>query len=249
MLVSIIMPYFKSEIYISKVINCVKNQSYKNWELIIIDDENSKKSKKILKSYKNNKKIKIYHNKKRLGAGRSRNIGIEKSKGELIAFLDSDDLWKKKKLFTQINEMKKRNLDLCFTAYECINEKSKILYQVSAEKNLDYKKLISACNIACSSTLIKKKIFKKIKFNHFKTKEDYSLWLKISRLEYKIGGINKILTTYLSRSSSLSSNHFNKINNAFLIYKKENNFGVIYSIYSVFRLYFNAFRKKFLRNF
>ena len=210
MSVSIIMPYFKSESYLKETIRSIINQTYKYWELIIIDDENTKNSQKILAKYKKNKKIRIYHNKKRVGAGMSRNIGIKKSKTKLIAFLDSDDLWKKDKLFIQIKQMRKRNLDLSYTAYECINEKGKKLYKVRAEKKLDYKKLISACNIACSSVLLKKKIFNKLSFNSFITKEDYDLWLRISKFNYKIGGVNRILTSYLHRSSSLSSNHLKK---------------------------------------
>ena len=170
MSVSIIMPYFKSESYLKETIRSIINQTYKYWELIIIDDENTKNSQKILAKYKKNKKIRIYHNKKRVGAGMSRNIGIKKSKTKLIAFLDSDDLWKKDKLFIQIKQMRKRNLDLSYTAYECINEKGKKLYKVRAEKKLDYKKLISACNIACSSVLLKKKIFNKLSFNSFYNK-------------------------------------------------------------------------------
>ena len=245
MSVSIIMPYFKSENYLEDTIRSIINQTYKYWELIIIDDENTKNSQKILAKYKKYKKIRVYHNKKRVGAGISRNIGIQKSKKKLIAFLDSDDLWKKNKLFIQTKQMSMRNLDFSFTAYECINEKRIKLYKVRAEKNLDYKKLISACNIACSSVLLKKKIFKKVSFNNFITKEDYDLWLKISKLNYKIGGIDRILTSYLYRSSSLSSKHLNKVLNAFLIYYKENNFGVLFSICCVMRLYYNAFRKKF----
>lgn len=245
MSVSIIMPYFKSESYLKETIRSIINQTYKYWELIIIDDENTKNSQKILAKYKKNKKIRIYHNKKRVGAGMSRNIGIKKSKTKLIAFLDSDDLWKKDKLFIQIKQMRKRNLDLSYTAYECINEKGKKLYKVRAEKKLDYKKLISACNIACSSVLLKKKIFNKLSFNSFITKEDYDLWLRISKFNYKIGGVNRILTSYLHRSSSLSSNHLNKILNAFLIYYRENDLSAFFSTFCVMRLYYNAFRKKF----
>ena len=246
MSVSIIMPYFKSEFFLEKTIKSIKNQNYRKWELIIIDDENTKKSREFLSKFKAKNKIRVYQNKKRIGAGLSRNIGIKKSKKKLIAFLDSDDLWKRDKLRYQIKEMKKRDLDFCFTAYECLNEKGKKLYSVKAEKNLNYSKLLAACNIACSSVVLKKKIFQKVQFNNFETKEDYSLWIKISKQQYKIGGVNRILTSYLSRSSSLSSKHFNKIWNAFIIYKKENKFSIFFSFYCVLRLYFNAFKKKFV---
>jgi glycosyltransferase involved in cell wall biosynthesis len=105
MLVSIIIPYFKSEKYIQQAINSVLNQKHKNWELIIIDDEISILSKDILYKIKkkNKNKIKILFNKKNFGAAISRNRGISIAKGKYIAFLDSDDFWNKNKLYQIIN--------------------------------------------------------------------------------------------------------------------------------------------------
>ena len=84
MSVSIIMPYFKSEIFLEKTIKSIKNQNYRKWELIIIDDENTKKSREFLSKFKVKNKIRVYQNKKRIGAGLSRNIGIKKSKKNLL---------------------------------------------------------------------------------------------------------------------------------------------------------------------
>ena len=79
MLVTVITPYFKSKQYIQKTINSVKKQSYENWELIIIDDENSPNSRKILKKFIS-KKIKVYINKNNLGVASSRNKGMRFAK-------------------------------------------------------------------------------------------------------------------------------------------------------------------------
>ncbi len=98
-LVSVIIPYYKKKDFIKKTINSIKNQTYKNLEIIIIYDDEDHSDLKLIKKLKNlDDRIKIIVNKKSLGAGRSRNIGINISKGKFIAFLDADDLWEKKKL-------------------------------------------------------------------------------------------------------------------------------------------------------
>jgi len=110
MYVSVIMPYYKNRKYVKKSILSVLNQSFKNLELIIIFDDTNDEDLKFLNSYKKiDKRIRIIQNKKNIGAGLSRNSGIEISKGQYISFLDSDDFWHKNKLKTQINIMKKKN--------------------------------------------------------------------------------------------------------------------------------------------
>ena len=106
MLVSVIIPYFKKKDYIKKTVMSVLSQTYQTFEIIIIDDELTSESKNILKSIKSlDSRIIIIDNKKNIGAGKSRNIGINYSKGKYLAFIDSDDLWLEK-LEIQINERK-----------------------------------------------------------------------------------------------------------------------------------------------
>ena len=87
---------------------------------------------------------------------------------------------------------------------------------------------------------------KKNQFSKLKTKEDYELWLRLSKKNFKFGGVNKYLTFYHIRKNSLSSYHFNKLINAFKIYNNYNSYGIILSILFTIRLYYNAFIKKFL---
>ena len=244
MQVSVIIPYFKDEKNISKSIASVLNQNYKNIEIIIIDDENSKNSKKILNKLKH-KKIKILYTKKNLGVAKARNLGIKRSKGKFIAFLDSDDRWKKNKIYYQLKIIKKYNVDFCFTAYEAVKQ-NKIIYKVGVPQKIHYKELIYSNPICCSSTLIKSDIIKQNKFRNLLTKEDYELWLRLAKKNYFFLGINKILTIYQVRENTLSSKHFNKVKNAFVIYRKYNNFSYMKSLLLVFILYFSAFKKKYL---
>ena len=180
--VSIIIPYYRNINFFSKTLNSIENQTFKDYEIIIIfDDEDKKEIFQLKKLLKFNKKIKLIINKKNIGAGPSRNKGASIAKGKYLAFIDSDDLWKKNKLKQQLNFMKKNKLDISHTAYSIINDKSKIVSYRVARNKLSYSNLLTSCDIGLSTVIIKKKLFLKYKFSSNKTKEDYSLWLKLSR--------------------------------------------------------------------
>ena len=121
-LVSVIIPYYKKKIYFKRCIHSILRQTYKKLEVIIIYDDEEQTDLKFINSViKNQKNIKLIINKKNFGAGKSRNIGIKKSNGKYLAFLDSDDYWKKDKIKTQLLYMKKRNLDFSHTDYIIID--------------------------------------------------------------------------------------------------------------------------------
>ena len=184
MLISIIIPYYKDEINILHSVNSAIKQSYKNIEIIIIDDENSVISKKILLSIKKkSKKIKVILLKKNVGVSQARNLGISRASGRLIAFLDSDDIWKRDKLTMQVDFMNKNKIDLCYTNYYAFSGK-KIIYKVKIKKSFDYNQLLNECPISCSSVLLKKNILNENKFRNLKTKEDYELWLRIAKKNF-----------------------------------------------------------------
>lgn len=248
MLVSIIIPYYNDKKYIFRSVSSALNQSYKNIEIIIIDNENSLISKKILKDIsKKSKKIKILSNKKKVNlAGLGRNIGIKNSRGRYVSFLDSDDYWSKDKLKIQIKEIKKQNADVLFTSFKAVNENKNLIYKVIPPEEIFLNTLIKSCPVCCSSVLIKKYCLKNLRFGNYRTKEDYDLWIKLSLKKYKIKSIKNFLTYYTVRKSSLSSLHLNKIFNAFLIYSNTLKFNYFYSLFSVLRLYFNALKKKYL---
>jgi teichuronic acid biosynthesis glycosyltransferase TuaG len=246
MLVSIIVPYFNDPINIYYSVNSALKQTHSKIEIIIIDDENSIKSKKILNKYfRNNKKIKIFTTKNNSGVAYARNLGIKKSKGKLIAFLDSDDTWKKQKLKLQVQEIKSKKLDVCYTNYSASHSDQDITYKVKPPKRMNYNDLIKQCPICCSSVVIKSNILKEYNFSPIKTKEDYELWLRLAKNNYIFGGVNSYLTYYRLSNKSLSSKHLNKIYNAFKIFYTYNNYSLIKSIIFTTRLYFNAFIKKY----
>tara|TARA_B100000780_G_scaffold254827_1_gene203168 strand:- start:75 stop:827 length:753 start_codon:yes stop_codon:yes gene_type:complete len=244
-LVSIITPYYKKKIYIELAINSVLQQTYKNFELIVIyDDENKEDLSFLKKIIRKDKRIKLFINKKNLGAGRSRNLGLKLSKGRFIAFLDSDDLWLKNKLKKQIFFMKKNLIDISHTSYHIINFENKIIGNRRA-KDMSHKQLLHSCDIGLSTVILTKRIItNKIKFANIKTKEDYVFWLKITLNENKIFALRSNLTKWRKLEDSLSSSKLQKISDGYLVYKKYMNFNPIKSFIYLVLLSFNYVLKE-----
>ena len=245
-LISVIIPYYKKKIYIKRALESVYNQTYKNFEIIIVYDDTDLSDFFYLKELlKKNYKIKIIVNKNNLGAGFSRNIGIKNSKGKMIAFLDADDYWKKNKLEYQINFMIRNKINFSFTSYYLIDDNNIIMKKIVAKKLLFYENLIQSCDIGLSTVMLKKNILNKLKFPNLKTKEDYVLWLNISK-KISLYGINKILSYWKKTPDSLSSSVYQKIKDAFLVYNSHMKYNVIKSILLTFFLCINFIRKRYL---
>ena len=234
---SVILPYFKKKKYIKQTLNSIINQTFKRHELIIVYDQVDKSDIPYIKGIlKNRIKYKIIENRYNLGAGKSRNIGIKRSKSKYIAFCDADDLWHKKKSEIQLKIMKENKLNFSHTDYDLINKKNKIIGHMKVKKNLNYNDLLRSCDIASSSVIIERSILKNsFKFGDTKTKEDFSLWLKISKSN-KIYGINKKLLNWRSAENSLSSNIKQKFTDAYTVFKNIENQNFIITVFYVIRL-------------
>ena len=242
--VSIIIPYFNKKDYINLALESVLNQTYKNFEILIIYDDPSRNDLDLIKKYKNkDKRIRLIINKKNIGPGYSRNKGIDKAKGIYVAFLDSDDTWKKEKLKNQISFMKKNNLDFSYTSYNQINANGYKIKTILAPKSQTYKSLLKDCKIGTSTVIIKKKILKKkFRFSILKTKEDLLLWLQLSK-KYDLIGYNKVLSEWRKLDNSLSSNTTQKICDGFRLYYRYEGFNILKSIYYLFLLSLNFIKK------
>jgi teichuronic acid biosynthesis glycosyltransferase TuaG len=246
-LVSVILPYFKKKEFIKKTINSIIKQSYKNYELILIYDDPDKSDLKYIKKIlKNIKRKKIIINNINIGAGLSRNLGILKAKGRYISFIDSDDVWKKDKLMNQLLFMLNNKIEFCYTSYSIVDNKNTIIKFIRAKKNIDYEALIKSCDIGLSTVMLKKKLLKKTKFTKIKTKEDYILWLKLSKKNVKMVGLDQKLVLWRKLDNSLSSSVYQRVKDAFYVYNIFLKFNLIKSIYHIFLISLNSFRKRYL---
>ncbi len=246
--ISIIIPYHKKKFFFKETIQSINNQSYKNFEVIIVYDDTDKSEldyvKKIIDNFKFKKKLII--NNKIIGAGLSRNKGIKVAKGDYIAFCDADDLWNKDKLKIQLSFMKKENLRFSHSNYFIIDNNSKKIGNFRAPKIISYDELIKSCDIGLSSVMISKLLIKSNLFSSLKTKEDYLLWIKLIRKLNNLKSINKNLVFWRYLRNSLSSSNFQKLGDAFELYRNHLNFSFLFSIFCVLRLSFYALIKKII---
>ena len=245
-LVSVIIPYYKKKKYIINSIKSVLNQTYENLEIIIIyDDENQNDLDFIQEIKKKDRRIFIIKNLKTMGAGESRNIGINNSKGQYIAFLDADDTWQNDKLNKQINFMKSNDYKITHTSYNIVDESQRIIGKRIARNFFRLNDLLRSCDIGTSTVILKKDLINdNVKFASLKTKEDYVLWLKLLEKNAKIYGLDEILTFWTKSRSSLSSSTFQKLIDGFRVYYKYMNFNYFKSVYYLIRLSINFLLKR-----
>ena len=244
-LISIIIPYFKKKEFFEKTIHSVLNQTYSNFEIFIVyDDENKDDLDFVKKISELDSRVNLIINNQNLGAGQSRNIGIKHSNGEYIAFIDADDLWHQDKLLMQIEFMQSNNYYISHTSYDIINEKED---KISSRKvkTLTYDQLIKSCDIGLSTVILKKNLLDDdILFPELKTKEDYVLWLKITRGGQKIAALDKTLSKWRKCKISLSSSTIRKLIDGYNVYRKYLNFNPVKSFYNLIILSINYLRKK-----
>lgn len=243
-LISIILPYFKKRFFIEKTINSIILQKYKNFEVIIIYDQNNDDDADfIIQLIKNDKRFKLYKNYKNYGVSFSRNKGINLSKGEYICFLDGDDVWHPNKLEIQLNFMKKNNILISHTSYKIIDYKDQIIGSMKANKNIYYSQLLNSCDIGLSTVMFNRKIINIINFPEISTKEDYILWLSIVK-KVDIIGISDYLTYWRKSNNSLSSSITQSVKNGFLVYYKFENKNFFMSLVYLSILIFFSIKKK-----
>jgi teichuronic acid biosynthesis glycosyltransferase TuaG len=238
--VSIILPNFNSSEFVSSSINSIKNQTYKNWNLIIVDDCSNDKTKKILKNFNNNKKIKILWLKKNRGAAYCRNLAIKRATSKYLAFIDSDDIWEKNKLEIQLKYMEKNNFDFTYTYYKTFGLKST---KIKTPIKFDFNSFTKNTSIATSTMIIKKRIIQGAKFTETAICEDYFFKCQILKKIKYAYCLKKFLTSYRIRKNSMQGS---KIKNFYWIWKinyKYNKFNILQNLKSLFFISFNSIKK------
>ena len=243
-IVSIIITYFKKKKFIKRTLQSVYNQSFKNYEIIFVyDDEDTNDIKYVKPLIKKFKKFKFIKNKKNYGVAKSRNIAIKFCRGKFISFLDADDIWMKNKLETQIKFMNSYKPDICYTPYGIIDDEEKLIGKRKVSKKITYNTLIKTCEIGLSTVMVSGRIKKEIVFAKLKTQEDFALWLKLLKKGYKFKRCNQVLSNWRITKNSLSSNYIQKILDAFTLFYKIENKNFTYSLFSVLVLAYNKLKK------
>ena len=243
-LVSIIIPYFKKRSFIEKTLESVLSQTLQDFEIILIyDDEDKDDLVFIEELVNNNPKIKIIENTKNLGAGVSRNKGIQNSSGSIIAFLDADDYWFPERLEKQINFMIDKKYKFTFCNYKKKNGKEISVF--SKKNKISHEDLLTDCEIGLSTVLLLKTEIIENLFPPLKTKEDLTAWLKITKKNVDAYNFPEYLVQWNYSKNSLSSNFLQKIIDGFKVYNIYMKFNFLKSLYYLLLLSFNSISRKF----
>jgi len=246
---SVILPIYNSISFLKKNLKSIFNQTFKDFEIIIIDNYSNDGSYEYIKKIKKKNLVYSRINNKGIIA-KSRNLGIKISKGKWLAFIDSDDIWFKKKLEVFYKELKKYEKSDIVSSLFNITENNKIIYvhRFKYKDNFYENLLVKGNCFSTSSTIVRKKFLNnhKILFNEKKslaTVEDYDLWLNIVKQGGKISLIKEVLTSHTMRTDSMSNSLLHFINYLSVIkihiFNNKNNFKIKYLIYLIL----------FLRNF
>jgi teichuronic acid biosynthesis glycosyltransferase TuaG len=211
-LISIITPTYFSEKYIEDCILSVLHQSYDNWEMLIIDGKSTDETGKIVKKYsRNDKRIKLINNIEDDGPAQARAFGIEKAKGEYIAFIDSDDMWSPEKLELQLKFMIENTYSFTFTRYRLMDKNGlKSLASIGGYNSNTYSQYLRRRGIANSSVMLKREcinndILEAISSAHA---EDTLWWLLIMKNGHYAFAFQKDLMIYRVLGNSRSSQVF-----------------------------------------
>ena len=238
--VSVIIPVYNSSKHLKECIDSVINQTYKNLEIIIVNDDSTDNSLSIINSYKD-KRIKLIDLKENVGVSFARNKGIERATGDYICYLDSDDYWNHNKIEKQIKFIK--NKAFIYTDYEFLsNGKRK---RVNVPKKMTYKDALKNTTIFTSTVMFNMKYLNKedLSMPNVKRGGDTATWWKVLKKVNVAYGMNDVLAIYRVEGKSLSSNKLKALKRTWNIYKLEN-INIFKRIYYFICYVINAIKRR-----
>ena len=231
-LVSIITPSYNSKQFIPETIQSVLNQTFKNWEMIIVDDMSTDNSNSIIEEcIKNDFRIKLIKLKENSGPAIARNRAIEESNGRYMAFLDADDIWEPFKLEKQIQFMQQNNLALSYASYYLIDERGAQLGTFITKPRVNYFNLLKTNSIGCLTAIYDTDKLGKVYMPNIIKRQDYGLWLKLLKKTDYAMGILEPLASYRIMRNSVSSNKFIASQYVWKLFREVEKLNIFQSIY------------------
>lgn len=245
-LVSIIMPTYNSARFVLDSIESVRMQTYENWELIITDDCSNDNSIGIIEDVISiDKRIQLFSLKKNVGAAAARNNSLRQARGQYIAFLDSDDLWKPHKLEFQLRLMLENDWAFSFSNYELMTEDGTLLgKEIKVPVSVNYKQYLRNTIIGCLTVVIDRYKTGPFKMPVIKSSHDMALWLLILKRGFDAFGISENLATYRLVNTSNTANKWKAAKDVWRVYRELEHLGFLYSSYCFLGYSYNALKKR-----
>lgn len=246
-LVSVVIPVYNAARFLKQAIDSVLVQTYRNIELILVDDCSTDDSMQIMRAYSNKDvRIRLFSNQTNQGVAKTRNTGIQAANGEYIALLDSDDVWEKTKLESQIQLLMHEDADIAYCSLDFIDENGNVIkkpFIVPCDTN--YNKMLVKCVFTCSTILAKAGLLKEHPFKSEYYHEDFLLWMELMKLPIRVRGDQTILMHNRQMIGTRSSNKIKAAKNRWKIYREALGLGLLesciafikYAIYGVMKYY------------
>ena len=243
-LVSIIMPAYNAEKFIKDSIESVLSQSYKEWELLVVDDCSSDNTGSIVNDYCDiDKRVKFFSNEKNSGPAQTRNNALKQAKGKFIAFLDSDDVWLPNKLQLQISLMVKNNYVFTYTDYHRISEDGLVSgKRINVPDTLNYFQLLRNTAITTSTVILNIEVVGKIRMKDTYY-DDFTCWLEVMKRGFTAHRITEDLLKYRVAAKSVSRNKLNSAIQVWKTYRTIEHLSLIVSAWCFTGYAINALRK------
>lgn len=241
--VSIITPCYNSEKFIKETYDSIKNQTYTNWEWIIVDDKSTDQSVEIINSF-NDDRVKLIVNENNSGAAFSRNIALKNASGRYITFIDSDDLWVDNFLTSVLDYLKNNNEELVYASYRRVNENLELLLDdFIAVDYINYNRILFNCPIPMLTSMYDSKRVGKIYFPDVELREDHAMWIELLKKIKHARAIKASLGIYRMRDNSVSRNKIKIAEKQFNLYYKYLNMNVFKSLYYTINWGLNGLKK------
>lgn len=247
-LVSVIIPVYNCEKYIDRTLHSVFTQTYKNIEIILVNDQSKDKSADIIKKYqKVHPEIIYFLQPQNMGAGYARNKALELARGQYIAFLDSDDLWESQKIEKQLNAIKEGH-PFVYCAYDFIDDTgSKIGNKTIIKTEVTYEDELTKTYISTPTVIYDRKFFNDPYMPLRRTGQDYAFWLLLLH-KTDAYGIDEALVHVRRRRDSLSKNKLQSLIDVYEVQTKFEKIGKINAVWNTFRYLLYAIKKKLIKN-
>ena len=245
-LVSIITPCYNANQTLKETISSVKDQTYSNWELLIVDDCSQDDSISILKEEaKKDFRVKYTILEENKGPAGARNEALKKAKGKYIAFLDSDDLWLPDKLVKQVAFMEEHNLLFSFTNYRVVKENGCLTDQVVVgPEKIDFTYLLKNTIIGTLTVMLNAEVIGPIQMTNVRNcTEDFALWLSILKQGVTAVRLNEELAYYRKSSKSDSGNKIKSAKKTWNTYRKTQELNIFRTVWYFSHYSVNAYRK------
>ena len=220
--ISVVMPVYNAECFLAAAIESVLRQTFRNWELLLVDDASTDNSLRIACEYASkDTRIRVVHNDRNLGVSATRNRGILLARGQWIALLDSDDYWLPDKLNKQLGLADKSQADIIYCSYSIVDAAgNRCCADFLVPESTEYFESLTRSVISCSTAMIRRELLLAFPFPTDYSHEDLVLWLNLLQRGYIARGCQEVLAAYRLSDNTRSKNKMKAAHDRWIVYRR-----------------------------